>query len=396
MVFTWFLFVQTRDLTSILSVRLDMQGQIDQPLEMRTVPEIRALQDKARTIVVFPTDWCGLYQIELPILAERKAREAIPFALEDAVAQSVTQMHFAFDKACYQNGRYCVAVIDKQLMSDWMTAFSEIGLNYDQITLDWFALYPGEGCVNPQSILVHAEQFQGALGLDIWEHYPHPWASSVAWQLFPDSAALPESASQPQHSFARQIWLAERLYKNKFLNLCQGDFQHATSQMQIKRKYQSIGVIAAAWFLSFIGIHLGLYMMINQKNKEVDQQIAQSYRVFFPGATQIISPKIRVEQLLKQNQLGNNATLWSLLESFSLALTHAQAQTTPVKSHLKTASLMQSLQFQNQVLTVVFHCENFSALEQIESFLQNKQVHVQQISAATETDQVIAKLELSL
>ena len=89
----------------MLTVRVDMQGQIEQPLQMRTIEEIRVLQENARTIVVFPTAWCGLYQVELPLLSDSKARVAIPFALEDHIAQAVAQVHFGFVKVYYRNGR---------------------------------------------------------------------------------------------------------------------------------------------------------------------------------------------------------------------------------------------------------------------------------------------------
>jgi general secretion pathway protein L len=393
-VFTWYIFIQSDDVSELLSLRMDMHGQIDQPLQMRPIAAIQTLQANARTIIVLPAHWCGLYQIELPLLAERKAREAIPFALEDMIAKPVAQVHFAFDKNFYRNGRYLVVVIDKTVMTQWMAKLEDIDLNYDQITLDWFALQPGEGMVDIQSVKVNAEAFQGTVTLDIWERIDHAWSQQIEWTLFSDSAVLPEWSTVPKQSTQRLVWVAQRLFKGKMFNLCQGNFQHATSHTQIVRKYQFAGILASAWLVAFIGIHLGLYWFVTHQTQKIDQQIAQSYRVFFPGATQVISPKIRVAQLLQQSQLGNNAALWSLLESFSLAA--VQASSKIAQPNVKMESMVQTLQFQNQVLTVLFHCENFAALEQIESFLQHRHIHVQQISAATEADKVVAKLELSL
>ncbi len=91
----------------------------------------------------------------------------------------------------------------------------------------------------------------------------------------------------------------------------------------------------------------------------------------------------------------HNATFWSLIEKLSLALVQAQPGATHPPA-AKIASSVQALQFQNQVLTVMFHCDNFSELENIEGYLQKTQVHVHQVSAATENEKVVAKLELSL
>lgn len=390
-----FLFIQSDDLNQILSLRMDMQGQIDQPLQMRTLEEVRALQENARTLVILPTHWCGLYRVELPLLSERKAREAIPFALEEQLAQSVTHVHFAFDRAHYHDGKYLVIVIDKQMMTDWMTKLSNLDLPYDQITIDWFALHKGEGCVETNNVLINTNVFQGSLSLDIWEHFERGWAQDVEWHVFADSASLPECAQASRQSGSKYTWMAERLSKAKVINLCQGEFQHATTQTTVLRKYQWAGMLAVAWLLAFIGIHYGLYTMVNQQSQKLDQQIAQAYRVFFPGAQRIISPKARISQLLKQSQSGNNANLWSLLESFSLALAQVKPDVM-AKTQAKMASELQSLHYQSPVLTTIFLCDNFSVLEQIESFLRNRKVQVKQISAATEADKVLAKLELSI
>lgn len=395
-VLTCFLFVQTDELNTILSIRMDMQGQIEQPLKLRTSEEIRALQDNARTIVVFPSQWCGLYQVELPVLSDRKAREAIPFALEDHLAQSLNQVHFAFDKAHYAEGKYWVIVINKQIMTYWMDKLSHLDIAYDQITIDWFALQPEEGCVATDTILIHTQAFQGALSLDVWEHSTHDWAKDLHWQVFADSPALSEWSNIPKQPHSIHIWFAERLCKAKIINLCQGEFQHATTQTTVIRRYQFAGILALAWLISFVAIHVGLYTFVHHQSQKLDQQIAQTYRVFFPGAQKVVSPKARITQLLKQNQSGNNTALWSLMESFSLALVQAKPEGVTKNHVTKMASQVQSIHYQSSILTVLFLCDNFSALEQIELFLQKRRVRVKQISAGTEEDKVMAKLELSL
>lgn len=377
---------------------LDLQGHVVQPLQIRSVEEIRTLQDNARTIVVFPSEWCGIYALELPLLSEHRAREAIPFALEDQLAQPVSQLHFVFDKAYYQKNHYLVVVIEKQRMRDWMHKLSALDLAYDVITMDWFALSQGEGCVLEQSVIANAEQFLGSLSLDIWDAHAHDWAADLRWHVFADSAKvqnIPEVSPSPN---GHHLWVSERLLNTKLMNFCQGEFQHATRQTQVKRLYHIAGVVAAVWLLGFVGIHFGLNRMIAHKTRQIDEQIATSYRVFFPQARQVVSPQVRIGQLLKQSQMGQNGALWSLMESLSLVL--AQAHTaTPVKntaSASHSVTRVQTLQLQNQVLVVTLVCDGFSALEHIESALRKRQIKVHQLSAATEKDQVVAKLELSL
>ena len=110
---TCFLFAQHFTDESCLSLRIDDLGQLEAPLERRSLDAIRALQVKANTIVVLPTDNSSLHYVELPWLGESKARAALPYALEEQVAQHVVTLHVAFDQQHYQNKQYLVVVIDK-------------------------------------------------------------------------------------------------------------------------------------------------------------------------------------------------------------------------------------------------------------------------------------------
>ncbi|MCR9192286.1 MAG: type II secretion system protein GspL [Gammaproteobacteria bacterium] len=389
MALTCFLFPDKSDEHTILSLRLDMQGQVDQPLQPRSVADVRVLQEQARTIVVFPTSWCGLNQVELPLLPDRKAREAIPYALEDGVAQSLTQLHVAIDRAYHHNQHYLALVIDKQIMIDWMNTLEDWGVNYDVITVDWFALAQGEGCVSEHHVMVNSPAFQGTLTLDIWDHQPHIWADDLQWYTFAQSANVETLSEVVPITVSFYEWVAARLLKTKPMNLCQGVFQHATSQTQVKSWYYRAGWVAGLWLLAFIGIHIGLDRMISKQSQALDQQIARVYHVFFPQSQQVVNPKVRIKQLLKQGQTGSNIQLWSLFENLSAVLSQN------MQASKQQKALVQSLQFQNKSLTVTLVCDDFAALEDIEAALRKKQVHVQQLSAATEAEQVVAKLELS-
>ncbi|HVT62388.1 MAG TPA: type II secretion system protein GspL [Legionellaceae bacterium] len=396
---TCFLFAQHMEQDAILSVCLDMQGQIDKPLQMRSLSEIRSIQENSHTIVVLPSTYCSIHKIELPMLAEHKAREAMPFALEDRLAQSVNQLHFVFDKAHYHNKHYLVVVIEKQVLKEWMAKLQDLEIKYDLITIDWFALNLDDACILEKYILVNTEAFQGTLHLDIWDHMPHEWSALVHWEQFIDSPKLAKMAKITQSNEISHVWIARRLLNNKIMNLCQGEFQHITSQTQVKRWYQFSGYLFAAWFLIFAGTHFALNRMITHKMHLLDTQIAQSYHVFFPSAQQIINPKIRIQQLLKQDQMGSNTIIWTLLDNLSFVLAqdfHGTTMTKGVDHPYNHVTRVETLQFQNQTLTVTFVCDSFAALEKIEDTLRQRRIKVQQLSAATEKEQVVAKLELTV
>ena len=140
---TCFLFAKHLDADGCLSIRLNTFGEEEAPLQKRTAAELLMLQENARTIVVLPTASASLHVLTLPWLSERKAREAIPFALEEVIAQPVSEVHFAFDKAHYSNGQYLVVAIDAAFLSQCIGLLDELDIDFDVLTLDWFALKPG-------------------------------------------------------------------------------------------------------------------------------------------------------------------------------------------------------------------------------------------------------------
>ncbi|WP_156812641.1 type II secretion system protein GspL [Legionella tunisiensis] len=164
---TCFLFTQYMNDDSCLSLSLGERGQIEAPLAQRSFTDIKALQQNARTIAIAPTDFFTLHQVELPWLAERKARAAIPFALEDKLAQPVDSLHFAFDRAHYNDGHYLVVLGDKNLLTELINKFDNQGIRFDSLTLDWFALQKNEAAVTPTNILVNDAHFQGALSPEL-------------------------------------------------------------------------------------------------------------------------------------------------------------------------------------------------------------------------------------
>ena len=100
---TCFIFADSLDDNSAFCLVLDEDGNITAPLSMRTFDEIQIIQANAITTVILPTRVVTLHRLELPWLSESKARTAIPYALEEQLAQNVNTLHFAFDKSYHKN-----------------------------------------------------------------------------------------------------------------------------------------------------------------------------------------------------------------------------------------------------------------------------------------------------
>ena len=380
---TCFLFSQHFTEESCLGLRLDDQGALDAPLERRSFDAFRALQVNARTVVVLPTESCGLHQVELPWLGDRKARAALPYALEEQIAQPVSAVHVAFDQQHYQNKHYLAAVIDKAFLQNLIMRLDEASLSFHVITLDWFALKPDEACVSETSLLVRDDAFKGALSVALVDIYLANRTSQTTVLTFNDSdPAIKNTLFTPVDS-SFYTWVAQRLLKANALNLCQGELQHHGRQQTNTRWYQASAALAGLWLIGFLIIHVVISHQLSNRIADLDQKIEVIYREFFPQAHQVISPKFRVTQLLKEGASGQDKALWRLQDILAVAINHE-------------AFTIEQFRYQNQTLSVTLLAKDFAALEGLEQRLQSAGVKVTQAQASSHEQQVIATLELQL
>ncbi|WP_058535496.1 type II secretion system protein GspL [Legionella saoudiensis] len=377
---TLFLFTKHINNEGCLCLKLDAEGKTHTPPAQRSFTDIQMLQQDCTTIVIERCAHASLLTLELPWLPDRKARVAIPYALEDKLAQSVDELHFAFDKARYQNNHYLITAISKQRMHYIMNLLTEKEIEFTAITLDWFALEPEELCISEDDLLVNSDDFKGELSGDLADIYikKHPLHAPL---IFTDSLIKVEldSAKRQETSYE---WIARRILNAKLMNLCQGEMQHGSKSDWIKKGYQLAGALFCFWLVSLILVNgINLYFL-NKQTAQIDQQIAEIYHSFFPDAKQVISPKFRIMQLLKSNNNEGQTRFWFLLNQFSKVMDSKQFT-------------LEQFRYQNKTLSVTLISPDFAKLEKLENQLKASQLNVKQTQASTHEQQVVATLELS-
>ena len=380
---TCFVFTEQLDEEQCLCLRLDQQGQVDAPLALRPIHELKTLQQNARTMVVLPTARSSLHTIELPWLGESKARAAIPYALEEDVAQSVTTLHFAFDREHYKQNRYLVVVSDKQFLMDLIAQLDALSIDFDTITLDWFALQEDEACVTEKDLLINDNLFKGSLSGDLIPLYLSNQERSSPLLVFNDSLPSLQNVNLTPVDSVFSVWVAQRLLLANKMNLCQGELQHGTHQHTSKQWYWASAILAGVLITSML-LFKAIYLYLLTTNiATLDTKIAVIYREFFPGAQFVVSPKFRIGQLLSTANSANSgaSSLWNLLDKFAQA----------AKGNQFT---VEQFHYQRKVLSVTLVSKDFAALEGLQLRLKQSNVKVTQVQATSHDHQVLATLEL--
>lgn len=384
--YTCYLFVDKFDDENCLSIRLDDAGEICDPLEIRSLDEFRLLQQNSKTVIVLSVQFAALHAVAVPLLSENKARPVIAYALEENLADSVTHLHFAFDKSHYYSGQYLVVVIEKKIIFDLQNRLDKLQIEYNDITCDWFALSLGETCVIANRYMVNDVNFRGGLDLDLFQVYLKSQTDFSHIIIFNDSPALPQAEKFTKVDLDAYAWVAKKLHYQKAINLCQGEFIHNTNS-EVSQKYLKLAaVLGTVWLISLLASNVLALVMLNKQLAVYDKKIAIVYREFFPGARQVISPRFRINQILQKNQAGYNGVFWQILAKFATVVKQVSNDENVVIGQIS---------MQNSKLEINIACNNFDALEKIESGLKNQKINVHKSGVITKGDKVLATLELT-
>jgi general secretion pathway protein L len=378
------LFAETFDEEGCLSLRFEADASISAPLAHRSFVDIVTLQVGSRTMVVLSTLQCGLHEVELPWLSDAKARAAIPFALEEQLAQKISTLHFAFDKAHHRNNRYWVVVIDSAYFQGLVTRLTDHEIDFDEITLDWFALQADEMGVSPSAMLVNVERYKGALSFELARLFLNSSTDSKPLLTFTDTPAEWVSPMNTLVEESFYLWAAKRLQYASTINLCQVTFKRDQKGV-MSRKWLSIALgMVGIWLLTILVMNVINLYRINHQLNQTNQEIAEIYRRFFPGAQRVISPKFRISQLLQSGQTSAGTTiLWQLLSRLEQALRSDEIA-------------IEQLDYKNNAILVTVRGQDFNVLESLGERLKQAHVHVSQTQATSHQRFVTAVMELRI
>lgn len=377
---TCFIFTKYLQENGCLISRFNDEGDPDLEARFYSFAEIRDLQTDYKTILVYSSQQASLLDLELPWLAESKARAAIPFALEDRITQSIELLHFAFDKKHYSDGIYKIVVLEKEPLARLIETFDNNSIEFDSISLDWYALNSNESLFIEETAIINSPDFKGALSPELAIAFPAVFQGCTNY-LFQDSIVHFELPNQQKIPEASYLWISRRLLNANLLNLCQGEFQQGKSTMQIKKAYRYLGGMAALWLVALLATNAFKLHMVNSELAKVDQQIATIYKQFFPEAKQVINPRFRINQLLGNSLESAQSNFWNLINKLA--------------DGIRTMNVtIEQFRFQNKTLVVSLICSDFASLEKLEDKLKQSGLNVSQTQAANKDQQVVATLEL--
>jgi len=232
--------------------------------------------------IVVPTEQVRLLAVDLPLASRTKRLEALPFAIEDQIAEPIESVHLALGAEIAPK-RYLVAVVRHEVMAAWVDAAEAAGLGHAAMVPDALALpRPTEGEwaveLGADRAIVRTGEGGGfaappALLQAMWQTAGRPAARSYG-------APLPTEMAAGGSTIAPAA-LSERLLAPA-LDLRQGIY--ARRRAALPNVWRRLGWIVAIGAAAHIGIAAADTLMLRRiaDNREADARAAAA--IAAPGA----------------------------------------------------------------------------------------------------------------
>lgn len=387
------LLIHFHDVTLLDWTVFDAQSQVVNHATATTLDSLPPLTNQ-QVIVLLPNTELLLTTLEIPAMPAHRLQQAVPYALEEQVAEDIEDLHFALGGRDAEK-RLAVAVVARRDFDKYLKQLREHHLTATVIlpevfavplTEGWSVLQLGQRVVvrsgKQAGFAVETENLATVLALSELPIQITLWGKmteSVRLALM----ALNIPIIEQQLS---ENTLVTTSYQSHFFNLLQGTYQPTRATMQWWRPWRLTVVLLVFFGVLQLADLVIFYQQLQQQTQQLNQQIEQIYRQTFPTAQKIVNPRVQMEQQLKEltakTTHSPSANFLVMLNQLSPILTKA------------TALTVKEIHFQNNKLELNLEATDVTTLEGLKRLLKAANVDATVITLSNDIKAVKAKLQM--
>ncbi|PCH95723.1 MAG: type II secretion system protein GspL [Gammaproteobacteria bacterium] len=306
--------------------------------ELTNTQQLGELTDKARqrTVKVFvPGCDVLLKRLNVPTKSQRAMRSAVPYMLEDELAQDVEQLFFAYADITHNSDDHnCfVAVVERAQMQLWQTWLADADIKAKTMQPDVLAMPYVEGqwsvialqdTVKQTQIVVRQHAWQGfTLDNQAWQFMlqqimtkladdTNQQQNDITINAYSDLPNIGESSSQDGLTLIKAqpelplALFARHCQKSQF-NLLQGEFKIKERRSKSVNNWLWAAGIAACALLLNVSYKSALLWQLSSQQAQVEKQIIDRYKKAFPRAKRVRIGTIKSQLNRKIAQLGGSS-----------------------------------------------------------------------------------------
>ena len=276
-----------------------------------------------RVTVLVPADSVWRGSVSLPVKGVGRILQALPFALEEQLAEDVEKLHVA--AGSNRDGRVEAAAVRSDLMEEWLTALSEAGISPRSIVSEIDALdhIPGTAVIlmDHDRLLIRLpdgealtgeradledlldvcltvtdedEDEMRPLGLVIYCGDDDHASEARLWDRLRDRFPQVDIRILPDGALPR---LAARVVASESVNLLQGAYAPRSSLAAHWPAWRLSAALLAACIVILLISGIANIFRLQREEAALDQAIAEAFQYTFPGAGEVRDARRQFESL---------------------------------------------------------------------------------------------------
>ena len=328
-------------------IAVDSTGARHSQPAVGTLQEAAADIGERQVIVLVPSAEVLTTTVDIPVKGA-KLLAALPFALEEHLADDIEDLHFAAG-AKRSSGHTPVSVVSHARMEDWLAALSYAGIQPDSVVADSYGLARIPGTI---SMLVGGDFvfINDGADIELVMQGVSPGDALAAIGALDDGAGETDSEDGPVTAMPRHVlvycdagdderyqhdWIAMRheldsvdvkllpdgvtprlavtVATGAGVNLLQGRYAPKKEYAGLFRPWKYAAMLALAFGLIGIGAKALDLVMLNKQETELRQTFNAEYRQMLPGAQETDDPVAVIDSL--RRRIGNVETPPVFLQS---------------------------------------------------------------------------------
>jgi len=311
-------------------IAMDAGGTRRSPPVTGPLEEARADIGNRNVIVLVPSAEVLTTAVDMPVRGAAKIQAALPYALEEYLADDIDKLHFAAG-ARRGSGRVPVSVVDREKLEGWLTRLLEAGIEPWSVVADNHGLARIPGTISllvaEQRVLINdggdtelvMEGVSPAEALTAIGAFDHESDDQdIVAQALPRHVLVycePEDEARYQHDWIsiRQELdsldiklladgvlprLAVTVANGAGINLLQGEYGRKTDFSQIFQVWKYAAMLLLALLVATLGSQVASYYGMQRQLSGLQQQFQSEYRQLVPGAALPRDPEAAVRSLL--------------------------------------------------------------------------------------------------
>lgn len=361
---------------------------------------VSSLVQDRKVVILLPIEDLFITTATVQTKNRKQLEKAIPYALEDDLAEDIEELHFALGQRSQDND-IPVLVISKAKLDHLIDVLSSVNILPDYITADIFGLAWTDkqwiACVEDQHVITRTGQWSG-FACEAGDFKEFIQIASEEREFTPEIIEVYRHPDEDMLEITRvpNVYVHDNwdptsyiqgFQDDKCINLLQGAYAKADKTHKTIRPWKIAAALAAIWVtLSMVQVSIE-YWKLNRVNEKLNADIEQVFRRTFPEVKNVVNARVQMEQRVKElsnaGSSSNNADFLKLLH-------HSGYELNKDKN-----TAINGMQYKGNELALDINAGDVQILEKVKSKLQSKNINAELKSANSVDSKIQARMLVS-